>query len=91
MNTQEAMAKLSGLVPAYMIDGGECHVVGMAMAVLLDEGYLDIEFYPTDCGGLILRTGDIELFDDRENTPRGEIQRHIQLLVRAAVKAKEAQ
>lgn len=85
MTTQEAMEQLKDLVPAYSTDSGECQVVGMAMAVLLSEGYHDIEFEPTDCGGVILRTGGLELFDERESTPRGQIQRHIQLLVKAAV------
>jgi hypothetical protein len=87
MNTQEAMRLLKDLVPRYGNDIEECQLVGMAVAVLVNEGYHDFEFEPTDCGGLKLRTGNIELFDERDGTPRGEIQRHIQLLVRAAVMA----
>lgn len=88
MNIDEAKSIVKDLVPAYYADGADCEVAGMAMSVLLWEGYHDITFEQLDNGGLKLTTGNIELIDERDRPGRGETQRHIQLLVRAAVEAK---
>lgn len=87
MDTAKAKKLMEGLVPSYYVDGGDGEVVGMAMSILLSEGYHDFSFEMLDSGGLRLHTGDITVEDRREEPARGETQRHIQLLVRAAVLA----
>jgi hypothetical protein len=85
MDAAEAKRKLLPLVPAFAIDAEECEVVGLALAVLLSEGYHDLTFDCKGDGSVTLETGGLELIDERDGTPRGELQRHIQLMVRAAL------
>jgi hypothetical protein len=82
MTFEEAMSKLAKIIPSRP---NEEAVIGRAVAVLLSEGYHDFQFEPLESGGLTLRTGPLELTDQREDTPVGQLQRGTELLVLAAV------
>jgi hypothetical protein len=89
MDMKAAMKILDPIMPLYERDSSDAEVAGLALCVLLRNGYWDIAFDSKDDGSLVLIAGNIELRDPREMTPVGELQRSTQLLVRAAALAEK--
>ena len=89
MDTKAALKILDPIMPMYERDSSDAEVAGLALCILLRNGYWDVVFDSRDDGSLVLITGNIELRDPREIASRGELQRSTQLLVKAAALAEK--
>lgn len=63
MDMKAAMKILDPIMPLYERDSSDAEVAGLALCVLLRNGYWDLAFESRDDGSLVLIAGNIELRD----------------------------